>query len=185
MEFDHTSGGVVQASLGYYMEYLNAPGDYAVNIFALDSLSAPDGSAVSAHLKIGQASTSFGSFNNFAGITLEEGDCLNRCPAPGFAIPTGPFVANHLVTLSANTLYFVQLDVLLNPGPSNVEISGKVDPMFTTDILGGEFIFSPGVLAGPPSDGVPEPSAWGLMLMGFGALGAVLRRNVRRQAVAA
>lgn len=177
VEFEHTSGGVVQASLGYYMEYVNAPGDYAVNVFALDQLSAPDGSAVSAHLKIGQAGTSFGAFNNFASVTMEEADCLNRCPAPGFVVTPGPFTPNHLLNITANTLYFVQMDVLLNPGPSNVEISGKVDPMFTTDILGGEFLFSPGVLAGPPSGGIPEPSAWALMILGFGATGAALRRR--------
>jgi hypothetical protein len=32
-------------------------------------------------------------------------------------------------------------------------------------------------LPAPPPDGVPEPASWGLMLLGFGAMGAAMRRR--------
>jgi hypothetical protein len=38
---------------------------------------------------------------------------------------------------------------------------------------------------GWPGGGVPEPATWGLMLVGFGGMGAVLRRNRKAAAVAA
>jgi len=167
VEFAATSGGVVQADLGYYVAYLNAPGDYQVNLHATETLSAPDGAAMSAHLKFGQANNT-GNFNDFASTTFEEAACINRCPAPGFAIPTAPFVADHLLTMTANTLYFIQLDLLMNPGPSNVEISGLIDPIFSTGASGGTFVFSPGVFSVATT---PIPAALPLFASGLGGLG--------------
>jgi hypothetical protein len=59
--FDNTSGGVVQARLGYYVAYLNSPGTYGVNLHAIDTLSAPDGRAISAGLKFGPADRALGT----------------------------------------------------------------------------------------------------------------------------
>lgn len=39
------------------------------------------------------------------------------------------------------------------------------------------FVFTNTSINGVPTGGVPEPATWGLMLMGFGGLGAVLRRR--------
>lgn len=180
--FANTSGGVVQARLGYYVAYLNAPGTYSVNLHATDMLSAPDGSRVSAGLAFGLAGTATGNFNNFSSKTFEEADCLNGCPAPGFIVPTGPFVADNLVQMDANSLYYIQLDLLLNPGPSNVEISALIDPTFSAIASGGQFIFSPGVLSVAST---PLPAALPLFASGLGVLGAVGWRRKRKVAATA
>jgi hypothetical protein len=182
IEYFHTSGGFVQATLGYYVAYLNTPGTYGVNLHATDTLSAPDGAPVSAGLAFGQAGESFGQFNNFDLKTFEEADCLNGCPSPGFAIPTAPFT-DALVQMVANTLYYIQLDVLLSPHASNTEISAMIDPTFTTSALGGQFIFSPGVQSAMAT--TPVPAALPLFASGLGVLGAVGWRRKRKAAVIA
>jgi hypothetical protein len=45
----------------------------------------------------------------------------------------------------ANTLYFIQLDLLFTPDATGKQVSGFVDPIFTTDAVGGQFVFSPDV----------------------------------------
>jgi hypothetical protein len=42
----------------------------------------------------------------------------------------------------------------------------------------------PCTVLGGPGGGVPEPAAWALMLIGFGGLGAAMRYNRRKQALA-
>jgi hypothetical protein len=71
--------------------------------------------------------------------------------------------------MAANTLYFIQLDLLLNPGPSNVEISALIDPIFSTGASGGTFVFSPGVLSGVAT--TPIPATLPLFASGLGGLG--------------
>ena len=148
--FNGTSGGGAIVNLAYYLEYLDAPGIYTINLRAVESLYAPDGAFVSAHLTFGPAGPSTTSLNNFASVTFEEAHCVNGCPAPGFAIPTAPFTPDHQVAMVANTPYLVRLDLVFSPGPSGVQIGGWIAPGFTTT-SGGEFVFSPGVLP------VPEP----------------------------
>jgi hypothetical protein len=175
--FQATSGGGVQARLGYFVAYLNSPGSYNVNLHATETLSSPDGSAESAYLGFGPAYTSTPTFNDFNSKTFEEAACLNRCPAPGFAIPTSPFVADHLVSMEANTLYFVELDVLLDAQPTNAESSASIDPTFTTSASGGQFVFSPGVVAA-----TPLPAALPLFTSALGALGLFGWRAKRKDA---
>jgi hypothetical protein len=179
--FEHTGGGGVEARLGYYVGYLNAPGSYNVNLHATDSLSAPDGAAMSAYLGFGPASTDDSRFNNFASVTFQEADCTTRCPAPGFAFPgTGPFVADNLVSMEANTLYYVELHLLLDPHDDGVEISGLIDPTFTTTASGGQFVFSPGVFSV-----TPIPAALPLFASGLGGLGLLGWHRKRTAASAA
>ena len=178
-----TSGGVVAASLGYYVEYLNPAGLYNVNLYAIDNLSAPDGTSMSASLRFGPAGSAITSFNNFVSLTLQEADCLNGCPSPGFAIATAPFTPNHQVQMLANTLYFLQMDLLIAPQPTGVQVSGLIDPMFSSD-QGGQFIFSPGVFG--VSSGVPETSTWVMMVLSFAGVGAIAyRRKSKRAWIAA
>jgi PEP-CTERM motif len=173
--FDGTSGGVVQAKLGYYVEYVNAEGVYDVTLHATDGLSAPDGAFVSAGLIFGEAGTNPTSFNNFSSVLFQEGDCINGCPAPGFVVPAGPFVPAQSLKMTANIPYYIQLEVLLNPQPTLVQISGLIDPTFTTDAPGGRFIFSPGIgLA------APEPATWILLLAGFAGLAGAAKWRAAR-----
>ena len=176
--FQATSGGGVIARLGYYVEYLNAAGTYSVNLHALDSLSAPDNSSyISSSLRFGPAGLATTNFNNFASTTFQEAHCVNGCPAPGFAIPSAPFKPDNLVQMDANTLYFVQLDLLINPGPSGVQLTGSIDPTFSTD-AGGSFIFSPGI-----AGAVPEPSTWAMMILGFAGVGFMAYRRKSKPAL--
>jgi hypothetical protein len=177
-----TGGGGVQAQLAYYVEYVNAAGSYAVNLHATDSLSAPDGAAVSASLLFGQAGASTASFNNFASLTFQEAHCVNGCPSPGFAIPTAAaFTPDNQVQMVANTLYLIQLDLAFRPTASGVQISGLIDPTFSTSASGGQFIFSPGVFDATAS--VPEPGTWAMMLLGFAGIGFMAYRRKSRPAL--
>jgi hypothetical protein len=174
--FEGSALGVVQASLAYYVEYLDAPGTYTVNLHSIDSLLAPDGASVSAHLQFGPAGLATATFNNFDSVTLDEKDCVNGCPPPGFLPTAVPFAPDQQVQILANTPYLVQLDLMFRPLPTNTQISGAITgPLFTT-ASGGQFIFSPGV-ASP----VPLPAAAWLLLSGLGGLGAVARRRLPRR----
>jgi hypothetical protein len=176
--YQGAAGGGVIARLGYYVEYLNAAGTYSVNLHAIDSLSAPDNSSyISASLRFGPAGSRTDIFNNFASTTFQEAHCVNGCPAPGFVIPTAPFTPDNLVQMDANTLYFVQLDLLINPGPSGVQLTGSIDPTFSTD-AGGSFVFSPGVFGA-----VPEPSTWAMMILGFAGVGFMAYRRKSKPAL--
>jgi hypothetical protein len=170
VEYQHTGGGQARGSLGYYVAYLNAPGTYNVNLHAIDSLIAPDTSYVSTHLAFGKAGTSFGSMHNFDGaLTFEEANCVNGCPAPGFVstVIPGPFAPDHLLSIDANTLYFIQLDVLLNPATFGTQLTGMVDPTFSA--AGGQFVFSPGVFSAAAV--TPLPAALPLFAAALGGLG--------------
>ena len=170
-----TGGGAVQSSLGYYMEFLAAAGVYDITLHALDSLSAPDGSAISASLRLGLAGSSINSLNNFDSVLFQEADCVNGCPSPGFAIPTGSFTPNNQVQILANTLYFVQMDLIIRAQPTGVQVAGLIDPTFST-ASAGQFVFSSGVL-GQTVTAVPEPSTWAMMLLGFVLIGILVRRH--------
>jgi hypothetical protein len=181
--FQATSGGGVIARLGYYVEYLNAAGTYTVNLHALDSLSAPDNSSyISSSLRFGPAGLATTNFNNFAVTPFQEAHCVNGCPAPGFAIPNAPFTPDNLVQMDANRLYFVQLDLLINPGPTGVQLTGLIDPTFSTD-AGGSFIFSPGVFSPGIPGAVPEPSTWFMMILGFAGIGFMAYRRKSKPAL--
>jgi hypothetical protein len=88
-------------------------------------------------------------------------------------------VTDHLLSMEANTLYYIQLDLLLNPGPSNVEISALIDPTFGA--TGGSFIFSPGVTSAV----TPVPAALPLFISGLGGLGLLGWRRNKQDAAAA
>jgi hypothetical protein len=89
--------------------------------------------------------------------------------ATGFTLPAAgvSFFFLHAFTLSSgfvagvNTLDFRVTDV----GPPTAL---RVDSITGTANLA------------PPTGGVPEPSAWALMILGFGAAGAALRRRRAR-----
>jgi hypothetical protein len=182
--YEYTAGGISQADLGYYVEYVNAPGTYDVDLHALESISAPGGGDYVTHLKIGEAGDYPANFNNFAGTTFEEADCANVCQldkyfyAPG--VTPGPFVADHTIEMQANTLYYIQLDIVAENDASGVQDSAYIDPTFSAK--GGSFLFSPGVTA--PS-AAPEPATWALLAAGVGVLGGALRRGRRGAATGA
>jgi len=93
---------------------------------------------------------------------------LDCSPAYGCgATPNVPFT-DQAVTMVVNTPYTVLLSLGIS-GP----VLAKIDPTFSAPAsAGGEFVFSPGV-----TSGVPEPATWAAMLVGFGGVGAAMRRS--------
>ena len=181
--FGGTSGGTAQAMLGYFAEYNNAPGTYNVNLHITDTLSSPSGDRVWASLSFGPAATNnINPFNSFQSVTFEEADCLNGC-AGQFNVPTvSPFTPDVTVQMVANTPYFLLMNVQIFPGPSNVQVSGLIDPTFSSD-FGGQFIFSDGVFAS--TSAVPEPSTWAMMILGFAGVGFMAYRGKSKPALLA
>ena len=86
--------------------------------------------------------------------------------------------------IDTNTQYVVELYAELGGGPTLSDAKSFVDPMFTTP-NGYQLFLSPGILNGTPG-GVPEPSTWAMLLIGFAGLGfAGLRASRKAAAVSA
>lgn len=178
------AGGQIFGTVGYYVQYNNAPGLYNLNLHTIETLSAPDGSRVSASLRFGAAGPAINSNNNFASLLVQEAHCVNGCPPPGFAIPTAPFTLDRQVQVAANTLYYLEMQLAFRPGPSKIEISGLIAPTFSTNGAGGELLFSPGIFNQVAA--VPEPSTWAMMIIGFAGVGFMAyRRKSKSTAMAA
>jgi hypothetical protein len=179
--FQNTSGGFAEAELGYYVEYVNTPGTYTVVLHSGDTLSVPFSpafpSAGQAYLGFGPAGSDTTSINNFNQIIFQDTDCVDGCrTGVGNFLSPMPLPTNQSVQMVANTPYFVQTWVTISPAPSGLQLSGMVDPTFTTN-TGGTFIFSPGITGVGPS--VPEPATWVTMLLGFAGLGFVGYRKAK------
>ena len=115
-------------------------------------------------------------------------------PITGFVEPPPRIQALFQMVIFDRNFGFPPLDVFavfnydggVVPGGRNVAYSYRpfdVDPLLTgpnpndgrDDFF--QLAYSGGFGAGPgDTGGVPEPAAWALMLLGFGAMGAVLRR---------
>ena len=145
--FQNTSGGFAEAELGYYVEYVNTPGTYTVVLHSGDTLSVPFSSsfpsAGQAYVGFGPAGSDTTSINNFNQIIFQDTDCVDGCrTGVGNFLSPMPLPTNQSVQMVANTPYFVQTWVTISPAPSGLQLSGMVDPTFTTN-TGGTFIFSP------------------------------------------
>ena len=177
--YEFTAGGSAEADLGYYVTYVNSPGIYAVDLHALDSFEIPDGNYAFTNLEIGVAGTNTASFNNIVSTTYQETQCFNGCPSstPAGATMT-PFPADTEIEMQANTLYYVQIDAVIDAGATGVDDTATVDPTFSTD-SGGAFLFSPGVLGSTGVSAAPEPSVWALISAGVAGVGLMLRRAKR------
>jgi len=183
--FGNTSGGYAIAEMGYYVEYLNNPGTYAVDLHSGETLSTGPSAATGAVLAFGtqySGSTGFGSYSQ---VLLSESGCANGCPqgVSNDAITYGAvsFAPSATINIQSNTVYFLQILNEVAAQPDGLQYSVTVDPTFSTSATGGVFVFSPGVFA--PGGGVPEPGAWVLMMIGVGALGAGLRTARARAAI--
>ena len=84
---------------------------------------------------------------------------------------------NTTATFFTNQLYEVIEQVSANADDGDWA-GGTADPYFflTGDAQGYSIITSDGV-GNVPAGGVPEPAAWALMLLGFGAAGGAIRRR--------
>ena len=138
-----------------------------------------------------------GSFSFLIGLLMPgDGSVLPLPDAPGRDGKTSErfILDGHLFEIGLAFTGPTQID----PG-SWVAFNPQPDP--PGDVLGGAFSFLPNVVGDPfmgfnisidgsaldfaLAPGVPEPSAWALMLLGFGGLGAALRSRPRTARTAA
>lgn len=91
---------------------------------------------------------------------------------PNFQVTNGPYLTqtNYLGLSAVSTLGGTQLGSFSADAVKN---SGQTQDTITYNV---------GSVATP--SGAPEPASWGLMLMGLGGVGAVLRNRRRKAAVA-
>lgn len=101
-------------------------------------------------------------------------------------IPTGPqaFALNTMAFFAPNVGYYVDLTADAGAGASQGNLAASaeafVDPIFTVDPAFAALYHLEGVpFEAPTAGGVPEPSTWAMMLLGFAGLGAALRSRRR------
>ena len=123
--------------------------------------------------------------NNLSGpLVLDEFLNLNEVGGVCSTSCADSFAVDSDFLLHTNTIYTVHMDVnagLFGGGPPGTNTAyANIDPMFTVH---GPFTiqlsdgFGGGINLPGAGGGVPEPASWALMLLGFGGLGAALRRR--------
>jgi PEP-CTERM motif len=151
----------------------NVDGFTVVASSGFDGLNAPDGNYYAALGAIGSDNILSQTFADVAGALYEasfylasDGDTPNDFAVVG----PGPLSLGPLTDIAASP--FVQyFGFFTGSGSDTITFYSRNDPGY----LGLDLVS----VQGP---GVPEPAAWSMMLLGFGGLGAVMRR--RRNAVA-
>jgi hypothetical protein len=117
-----------------------------------------------------------------AQATIGIVDFLATCVTVASSDCSRSFSADSQYIFSTNVVYSVQLSagVTVISEPGNPEsASAFVDPTYSVP-TGYSIVTSAGI-----GNGVPEPSTWAMMLLGFAALGFVGYRRVRRLAAPA
>jgi hypothetical protein len=172
--FEGTSGGGVDAQLGYYFE-VPGSGMTTLDLHSADSLTSAGGNVSQAYIAVGPAGTEYTSLNNFLSYSYQDTDCAGACTI-GVANYTAPLPlpADQALAISKGTLYFLEEWVHVSPTPAGVQVTDEADPTLT-GAPGTTILFSPGV-----TSAIPEPSTWSIMLLGVGSLGAAMRSRRRR-----
>jgi hypothetical protein len=162
---DYISSGAAQAALSYYLEVIGPDGLVPVTIRAAGEASAlPD--------VPGYGSSS--AYAEFAlsgpGVGISADACVDETD---LSCTYSYFTVNGIYQFTANTIYDVSLVATAEgyayaTGPGSLA-GADVDPAFIAP-PGYSVVLSPGV--GNPILGVPEPSTWTLLLVGFVGVGA-------------
>ena len=161
----------------------DAGGTLAFTVSLLDDLrfrNSPDANHFSFAFNLGGLSATIGSItDNGAGTFTSVPGPVNQSPFGSFqlALDCTSGCTTGYNAASPSQLNFVVTGVGGALTVANLTPTGNV--LFAADVV------SPGGFTGNVGGGgaVPEPATWGLMLLGFGGMGAMLR-NRRRQVAA-
>jgi hypothetical protein len=174
-------------SLAQYATGAGAPGTRFGAFVSTGITQMDDGGGIVGHLL---TDTSDFATNDNGDLVLATGDVTGSL-ATGF---TGGYDDNGVYTFLTNTRYLVslqfQINMDINGFGGSDSFSGFVDPTFaiapgSANAGAYSFVFSDGISNGGGAAAAPEPAAWTMMLLGFGALGALARRRRARAAPAA
>ncbi|WP_394762923.1 PEPxxWA-CTERM sorting domain-containing protein [Phenylobacterium sp.] len=183
-----TGGGLgdIDTSEHYFFQILGAPGPVSVRVDAHGEIGVASftGSGI---LPSSVVESAFALLKVDGFYLAKEGIStgVSMDPATGVPVVSDPFqqftVAQEFL-LDTNSLYEVFLRTSIHAvalGGGQTDIYASVDPTFT--VAGAySFDFSPGFGGGvvvPDAGGIPEPAGWALLILGFGAAGAALRRR--------
>ena len=154
------------------------------------SMSGITGYRVEIYSSIAAAASSL--TGDVASVTVASGGVTTTSP---FSMTWGPNGLVHIpvdISLAAGTYYLGVMTI--NSFSTNGQSGILIDPTKTGDAVqvnpNGGFGYAGGIYAtNPPSQAsyringdlaaapAPEPATWGMMLLGFGAVGAVARRR--------
>ena len=163
----------------YYMQVNGAAGEATVRVNAFGEVGI---SAFTATTGLINASALFRLEKQFGGeILIDQSIDAAGSPDPRLGPRASAFTVDGDFQFVTNTPYVVRLRTILHLQSitGNGEVSGyaNIDPTFS---VAGPYTlqFSPG-FGGEAGPGVPEPSTWALMFVGFGSAGAMLRSRRR------
>lgn len=121
----------------------------------------------------------------FANIASSEDQYIGDGPPCAFGSAcTRTFSLDGTFDLTVGAIHTITMNTNVENGPQeNVpqSMSAFIDPMITVP-EGYTLLLSPGV-GNSLTPGVPEPSTWAMVVLGFAALGLVARRSTLRVAL--
>ena len=184
------NGSRAHIALTYYIE-ITGPGSGSAPlvISGAGGLTTLYDGVAFARLDVGdgtaRSSTSVGIDNGVVSIGDSDGLHLVVPDASAFTIHnTVLFPINKAIQV----IMIATADSAFKLGPSDA--TAFIDPVFSIDPSFANadqysIVTSDGIGNGAGAGGVPEPAAWGMMLLGFAGLGVMARRRRSRRAPAA
>jgi hypothetical protein len=198
-----SSGNVVQGTFTYYFDAVG-PDSFTVDWSAVAAYAQ---SAVATNYTYVDDQEAFVFVNDVTlgnealfgfGLSSEDGYYASSNLGPGFALSvvdpgSGSFSVNPGDTYSVQL--FIQSALGLGEGPGGVATEGLtsyIDPVFSVsadnpDASDDSLIFSDGITQADITPnlnpllltpGVPEPSSWAMILVGFGLIGVAARNRL-------
>jgi hypothetical protein len=172
--FEGASGGYATAIVGFFFVPSMSG---TVTLHAAETLAAyrgaagPDSQSV---LMVGQAGDEVTPYLlDFAAdvpLLFQDTDCSNYC-ATGVANYTAPLPlpSNQNLNVVGGVQYYVYESIYVGQATNAGQLTVEADPSITSDTPGLILAFSPGI-----ASAVPEPSVFGMMVMGGCALSLCL-----------